>query len=180
MATAMQRVRRIVPIAALALIVVAFAVGLTRDPSRIPTMLLNVEPPAFDLPPIQGHERGFSSADLKGEVSMVNVFASWCIPCAQEHPNLMAIEEMGGPPIYGIAWKDTDATAAWLARRGDPYAAIGDDADGRVAIDFGVTGAPETFLIDKLGRVRYHHVGVITANDWRQTFEPLIAQLEAE
>jgi cytochrome c biogenesis protein CcmG/thiol:disulfide interchange protein DsbE len=180
MATALQRVRRIVPIAILALVVVAFAVGLTRDPSRMPTTLLNIEPPAFDLPPIRDHERGLSSADLKGQVSLVNVFASWCIPCAQEHPNLMAIKEMGGPPIYGIAWKDTDATTAWLERHGNPYAAVGDDADGRVAIDFGVTGAPESFLIDKQGRVRYKHVGVITANDWRGTFEPLIAQLEAE
>ncbi len=190
MSVPVRRLVLIVPLAALALIMTFFAVGLTRDPSRIPTTLLEIEPAAFELPPIQDHPEGFGTEDLKGQVSVVNIFASWCVACVYEHPNLMAIREAGGPPIYGLAWKDPPAdergegdpgaTTAWLARHGDPYTAVGDDADGRVAINFGVTGAPESFVIDKQGRVRYKHAGVITMDDWREVFQPLIAQLEAE
>jgi cytochrome c biogenesis protein CcmG/thiol:disulfide interchange protein DsbE len=176
----LQRLRRLVPIALFALVVVVFAVGLTRDPSSIPTVLIDTEAPAMDLPPIAGYERGLDSSELAGEVALVNFFASWCIPCLQEHPTLMEIEAEGGPPIYGVAWKDTDGAAHWLDRHGDPYAGVGDDGDGRSAIDFGVTGAPESFLIDRQGRIRYKHVGIITPTDWRRTIRPLIERLEAE
>jgi cytochrome c biogenesis protein CcmG/thiol:disulfide interchange protein DsbE len=176
----LRRLLLIAPIAVFVLVVAAFAVGLTRDPSSIPTVLIDTEAPGLDLPPVEGHGRGLASADLEGEIALVNFFASWCIPCLQEHPTLMAIKAEGGPPIYGVAWKDSDGAAAWLGRHGDPYAGVGDDGDGRSAIDFGITGAPESFLIDRNGRIRYKHVGIITPRDWRGTISPLIEQLEAE
>jgi cytochrome c biogenesis protein CcmG/thiol:disulfide interchange protein DsbE len=173
--------RRLAPIAVFVLVVVAFAFGLRRDPSTIPTVLIDTEAPQFDLAPIQGRDQGFSSEDLKGQVSIVNIFASWCVSCVYEHPELLRIKAEGGPPIYGLAWKDAPgATAQWLDRHGDPYTAVGDDAEGRVAIDFGVTGAPESFVIDKEGRIRYKHIGVITADNWRRIFTPMIAELRAE
>jgi cytochrome c biogenesis protein CcmG/thiol:disulfide interchange protein DsbE len=176
----LRRLLLLAPISLFVLVVIAFAVGLTRDPSAIPTVLIDAETPALDLPPVDGYERGLTSAELEGEIALVNFFASWCIPCLQEHPTLMQIEAEGGPPIYGVAWKDTDGAAQWLGRHGDPYAAIGDDRDGRAAIDFGITGAPESFLVDRAGRIRYKHVGIITPNDWRRTIRPLIERLEAE
>jgi cytochrome c biogenesis protein CcmG/thiol:disulfide interchange protein DsbE len=177
----MKRLLLFVPVALFALVSVYFAIGLQRDPSRIPPTLIDQPAPAFDLPPIEGREAGFSTDDLKGKVSMVNIFASWCVACVYEQPTLVEIQQSGGPPIYGLAWKDEPgATAQWLDRQGDPFTAVGDDADGRVAIDFGVTGAPETYVIDKQGRVRYKHVGVIMPADWRNTLGPLVAELEQE
>jgi cytochrome c biogenesis protein CcmG/thiol:disulfide interchange protein DsbE len=154
--------------------------------------MVDAPAPVFTLAPIKSYEEGFSSADLQGQVSLVNIFASWCVACLYEHPVLMDIKDQPGvPPIYGLAWKDPaarereasgdpGATTAWLERHGDPYTAVGDDADGRVAIDFAVTGAPETFVIDKQGRIRYKHPGVITPENWRRVFLPLIAELERE
>ncbi len=170
--------RRLAPVAVLAVVLVGFAIGLTRDPSAIPTVLIDREAPAIDLGPIDGHEAGITSADLEGEVHLVNFFASWCVPCLYEHPTLMQIEAEGGPPIYGVAWKDADGAAQWLERHGDPYARVGDDGDGRAAIDFGITGAPETFVIDGEGRIRYKHVGVITPEDWSRTIQPLVSELK--
>lgn len=175
------RLRLFIPVALFALVAVAFGFGLRRDPSAIPPTLIDAPAPEFALPAIEGREANFSSDDLKGKVSMVNIFASWCVACVYEHPTLVAITEQGGPPIYGLAWKDEPgATAQWLDRLGDPYTAVGDDADGRVAIDFGVTGAPETYVVDKQGRVRYKHIGVITPNDWTNLIGPMIAELERE
>jgi len=170
-----------IPLMVFALVLVVFAVGLTRDPSRIPSELIDRPLPEFVLPPLDGYEQGLSSADITGEVALVNIFGSWCTGCVVEHGTLMAIAATGGPPIYGLAWRDDPVAAArWLARRGDPYAAVGADMDGRVAIEFGVTGAPETFVIDRTGRIRYKHVGPITQDIWRRVLQPLVAELEAE
>ncbi len=177
----MKRLRLFIPIGLFTLVVVAFGVGLTRDPARIPPTLIDAPAPTFDLPSVAEGDAGFSSADLEGKVSLVNIFASWCVACVYEHPTLVDITAMGGPPIYGLAWKDEPgATAQWLDRLSNPYTAVGDDRDGRVAIDFGVTGAPETYIVDKTGHVRYKHIGVITPNDWRNTLGPLVAELEQE
>lgn len=177
----LKRLRLYIPIALFVGVLVMFGFGLQRDPSRIPPTLIDDPVPEFALEPVQGRDLGFSTADLRGQVSMVNIFGSWCVACIYEHPVLLDIKESGGPPIYGLAWKDEPgATAQWLDRLGDPYTAVGDDASGRVAIDFGVTGAPETYVVDKQGRVRYKHVGVIYPQDWRDTIEPLIAELERE
>ena len=137
--------------------------------------------PAFELGPIEGFEEGLSSNDLTGQVSLLNVFGSWCPPCAIEHPMLMQISRSGRVPIYGIDWKDPPGRGtAWLERNGNPYQRVGNDEAGRVAIDLGITGAPETFLIDRDGRVRYRHVGIITQEIWRETLLPMIEALEAE
>jgi cytochrome c biogenesis protein CcmG/thiol:disulfide interchange protein DsbE len=157
---------------------IGLAVGLTRDPSTLPSPLIDKPVPAFELPPLAGRAgTGFSSADLEGRVSLVNVFASWCVPCRVEHPLLMALAE-DGVAIYGIDYKDpADKAAGWLAELGDPYRAIGADKDGRVAIDWGVYGVPETFVIDATGRIRHRHVGPLQPRDIEGTIKPLLAEL---
>lgn len=174
----MKRLVYYVPVFLFAGLAIWFAQGLDRDPRYIPSMLIDHPAPEFSLPPIEGRAEGFSSDDLKGQASMINIFGSWCASCEIEHPVLMAIAREGAAPIYGIDWKDKPgAGAEWLAPRGDPYAKIGDDADGRVAIDFGVTGAPETFIVDAEGRVRHKQVGPISLDDWRNVLKPMIEDL---
>ncbi len=176
----MKRFTFIAPLLVFVAIAAYFAVGLTRDPSRIPTALLDKPVPEFSLPAIQGVEKGLSTVDLKGEVSLVNVFASWCVGCRIEHPVLMELAAEGDIPIYGVNWKDKPGDgAAWLNQWGDPYNSVGDDADGRVAIEFGVTGAPETFVIDAEGRIRYKQVGPITPQTWEEDIKPIIEELKS-
>jgi cytochrome c biogenesis protein CcmG/thiol:disulfide interchange protein DsbE len=122
-----------------------------------------------------------SSEEFKGRVSLLNIFASWCITCRVEHPVLVKLTEQKRVAIYGLAWKDKpDELKAWLDELGNPYLAIADDAKGRTAIDLGVTGAPETYVIDKKGRIRFKQVGAIDDYVWRTTIEPLVRHLEAE
>jgi cytochrome c biogenesis protein CcmG, thiol:disulfide interchange protein DsbE len=175
-------VKKLIYLAPLGLFLAAlayFTVGLTLNPARLPSALIGRPAPEFNLPAIEGREKGLSSEDLKGQVSLINVFGSWCRGCLIEHPVLMMIAGSAEVPLYGLNWKDKPgAGAAWLERHGDPYALIGDDAAGRVAIDLGVTGAPETYVIDKEGRIRYKHVGVVTGQVWRDTLRPLIEKLQ--
>jgi cytochrome c biogenesis protein CcmG/thiol:disulfide interchange protein DsbE len=160
---------------------IGLAVGLTRDPSTLPSALIDHPVPEFALPPLPGRNGpGFSSADLKGGVSLVNVFASWCVPCRVEHPLLRTLAREGAT-IYGINYKDPAENAAgWLAELGDPYRAVGADRDGRVAIDWGVYGVPETFVIDRERRIRYRFVGPLQPRDLDETLRPLLGQLEQE
>jgi cytochrome c biogenesis protein CcmG/thiol:disulfide interchange protein DsbE len=157
---------------------IGLAVGLTRDPGTLPSALIDKPVPTFELPPIAGRDgAGFRSADLEGEVSLVNVFASWCVPCRVEHPLLVALADEG-VPIYGINYKDpADKANDWLAELGDPYRAIGADTQGRVAIDWGVYGVPETFVVDGAGRIRHRHVGPLQRRDVEETIRPLLAEL---
>jgi cytochrome c biogenesis protein CcmG/thiol:disulfide interchange protein DsbE len=149
------------------------------DPRLVPTVLLNTPLPDFNLAPLPGREPGLTAADMKGEVSLVNVFGSWCVACLAEHPFLMQLKAEGSIPIHGIAWRDPpDASLAWLVRHGDPYTRIGQDPRSVAAIALGVTGAPETFVIDRAGVIRYKHIGPITPEAWRATLAPLIAQLK--
>lgn len=172
------RVLFLLPVAIFVALVVWFAIGLERDPRYIPSMLIDRPAPAFALDSIHEGAASFTSEDLVGKVSMVNIFGSWCGSCEVEHPVLMEIAREGVAPIYGLDWKDKPgAGAQWLLERGDPYAKIGDDFEGRVAIDFGVTGAPETFIVDAAGRVRHKHVGPITLDDWRNVLKPMIEDL---
>ena len=176
----MNRFALLIPLGVFIIVGAVFAAGLWRDPSRIPSQLIDRPLPVFDLPPIEGFDEGLSSDHIigEGEVALINVWGSWCVACHIEHPLLMALAENEVIPIYGIDWKDKpgDGTA-WLERFGNPYTRIGDDMDGRVAIDFGVTGAPETFVIDKQGRVRYKQVGPITQQAWDDVLWPLIEEL---
>jgi cytochrome c biogenesis protein CcmG, thiol:disulfide interchange protein DsbE len=177
----MKRLLYIAPLIVVLVIVGYFASGLTRDPHELPSALIDRPFPAVDLPPITGREKGFATADLAGQVALVNIFASWCAPCKVEHPLLMAHAKGGGIPIYGIAWKDDPAaTADLLEQDGDPYRLVGADRSGGAAIDLGVTGVPETYLVDKTGRIRYKLARPITEDDWEEVLQPLIAKLAAE
>lgn len=161
-----RRLLYLIPALVFVVVGIGLAVGLTRDPSTLPSALIDKEVPTFQLPPIAGRQgEGLSSDDLIGQVSLVNVFASWCVPCRVEHPLLMRLAE-DGVPVYGIDYKDpADEAAAWLDELGDPYTRIGADADGRVGIEWGVYGVPETFVIDAEGKIRHKHVGPIQARD---------------
>ena len=168
----------LLPVAVFALLVGGFYLGLGIDQNVLPSPLIDQPAPLFALPPLPGEEHGFSSADLAGHVSIVNAFASWCVPCRAEHPVLNALAQSKRVPIYGIDYKDKeDAARAWIAELGNPYAAIGAD-DGRVGIDWGVYGVPETFIVDRDGRIRYKHIGPLTPADLEQTIMPLVARLE--
>lgn len=179
----MRRLAFIAPVALFLLVAAVLGWGLGRDPSVLPSVLIDKPLPAFDLadPRAPGDPaRALASTDFTGEPMLLNVFGSWCVACRIEHPVLLRLSREG-VIIHGLDWKDPDgAGAAWLAELGDPYQRVGEDQSGRVAIDLGVTGAPETFVVDARGRVRYRHVGPITDAVWRETLQPMMAQLRAE
>ena len=178
----MKRLMYLLPLGIFLILAGYFAVGLTLNPRDMPSMLIDREVPQFDLKPIKGYEKGFSSEDLKGQVTLVNIFGSWCVSCLAEHPMLMEIAANKLVPLYGIDWRerDPDAGPDWLARRGDPYTLIGNDPESKAAIAFGVTGAPETFFVDKRGLIRYKHVGPITPENWESTLWPVIQELRKQ
>ena len=162
-------------------LVLAFAVRLDRDPSKIPSALIGKSVPVFSLPPVKGRELGLSTSDLNGEVSLVNVFASWCVACREEHGLLMQLKAGRAMPVHGLNYKDEpDNAARWLNSMGDPYTRTGADRDGRVAIDWGVYGVPETFVVSRDGRIAYKHIGPLTAKDLEGTVLPLVRKLQRE
>jgi cytochrome c biogenesis protein CcmG/thiol:disulfide interchange protein DsbE len=176
----MKRLLAIVPVVAFAVLLVGFAVGLKRDPSILPSVLIGKPVPAFALPGVKPGAPGLASSELVGEPMLLNVFASWCGACRVEHPTLMRLSSEG-VVIHGLDWKDEPAAgAAWLDQHGDPYRRAGNDRTGRAGIDLGVSGAPETFVIDRKGHVRYRQVGAITPQVWNDKISPLMAQLRAE
>lgn len=167
------------PVSVFFAITILLAVGLTMDPKKVPSPLIDKPVPEFGLPPVQGRELGLESADLRGEVSLVNVFASWCVACRQEHPLLMELSRRNLVPIHGLNYKDEpDDAAGWLDALGDPYTRTGADLDGRVGIDWGVYGVPETFVIDKNGNIAYKHIGPISEQDWETKIRPLVEKLQ--
>ena len=174
----MRRLLFILPVVVFGLMAAGFYVGLGIDNNVLPSALINEEAPGFDLPPLPGRDKGFSNADLQGHVSLVNTFASWCGPCRLEHPVLNTLAATKQVPIYGINYKDKgDAALAWINALGDPYTRIGADS-GRVGIDWGVYGVPETFVVDKTGHIRYKHVGPLSEDDVKKTILPLVAKLQ--
>lgn len=175
----MRRLLYVLPLAVFAVLAVYFALGLGMDPKIIPSALIDKPVPQFTLPPIEGRAgRGFSDADLKNGVSVVNVFASWCIPCKAEHPFITRLAGMGVATVYGLNYKNEAADALrWLADLGDPYDEIGADRDGRVGIDWGVYGVPETFIVDAKGRIRHKHVGPLTQKALEGEVLPIIREL---
>jgi len=173
-----RRVLFVLPVVLLLGIAVLFAVGLRHDPGIVPSVLIDKPAPEFDLPPLLDGKAGLATADLKGQVALVNVFASWCIPCRVEHPLFMRLAEEGGVPIYGINYKNAPEDAKrWLAELGDPYARIGADRDGRAGIEWGVYGVPETFVVDGTGTIRFKQVGPLTAQVLENTVLPLVREL---
>jgi cytochrome c biogenesis protein CcmG/thiol:disulfide interchange protein DsbE len=173
--------RFLIPIVAFGLLVLVFWAGLSRDPSVVPSPFIGKPAPAFSLSQLGRPEHFVSDADLTSQISLLNVWATWCVGCRQEHQTLMQIAATSGLPIYGLNWKD-DANLAlrWLEKFGDPYVATAFDADGRVAIDWGVYGAPETFLIDADGTVLYKHIAPLTMEIWEAEFVPRIASARAK
>jgi cytochrome c biogenesis protein CcmG, thiol:disulfide interchange protein DsbE len=176
--TLMRRWLYLLPVLVFVLMAAAFYVGLGIDNNVLPSALINEPAPQFDLPPLPGRTNGFSTADLRGHVSLVNTFASWCGPCRMEHPVLNQLAQTKQVPIYGINYKDTgDAALSWIAALGDPYTRIGAD-DGKVGIEWGVYGVPETFVVDADGRIRYKHVGPLSEDDVKDKILPLVAKLQ--
>lgn len=171
----------LIPLGIFLVMVVFLGIGLTMDPKLVPSPLIGKSVPEFSLPPVKGRTLGLKTEDLKGQVSMVNVFASWCVACRQEHPLLLALSRQGVVPIHGLNYKDQpDDAAAWLDELGDPYTRTGADRDGMVGIDWGVYGVPETFIIDKQGTIAYKHIGPIQPKDWEETLLPLINRLQKQ
>ncbi|NJO23689.1 MAG: DsbE family thiol:disulfide interchange protein, partial [Sphingomonadales bacterium] len=153
----------------------------TVDPKVLPSTLIGKRVPDFALPPVKGRTLGLSSSDLRGEVLLVNVFASWCTACRAEHPLLMQLKAGGVVAVHGLNYKDLpDNAADWLDTLGDPYTRTGTDRDGRVAIDWGVYGVPETFVITPDGRIAHKYIGPLTDKDLATTILPLVERLRKQ
>lgn len=167
--------RYLVPLVVFAVLIPVFVIGLTRDPRELPSPLIAEPAPEFTLPSLQDPERTVGSADYAGRMALVNVWATWCPGCRQEHPFLMELAEEGTIPIFGLNWRDNRPDALrWLQALGDPYMASAYDEDGRVGIDWGVYGAPETFLVDPDGIVIHKHIAPLTREVWQRDFLPRI------
>ncbi len=171
----------IVPLLLFIVMAVFLALGLKLKPSEIPSPLLNKPAPAFSAPKLNDPNVKLSPADLKGKVWLFNVWASWCVSCRAEHPILNQLAKQQATIIVGLNYKDDpEAAKKWLSSLGNPYNDSVMDADGRIGIDWGVYGVPETFVMDKQGIVRYKHTGEVTEDDVKNTFLPLISKLQAE
>lgn len=170
--------RYVALIVAFILLVAVFVVGLQRDPSRLPSTFIDKPAPEFDLPSLTDPSQRVTNESFNGQTALLNVWATWCVGCRQEHGFLMELAKSGAIPILGLNWRD-DRTAAlqWLAQYGDPYEASAFDADARVGIDWGVYAAPETFLIDPQGYVIYKHLGPLDRAIWERDFAPRIAAI---
>lgn len=172
--------RTIIPLIIFVLLVALLYIGLNLNPREIPSPLIGKPAPAFSLPQLQNPEARFSQQDLRGRVSLVNAWASWCVSCRSEHHLLQELSRQG-VPIYGINYKDERADAlAYLQQLGNPYAMSGHDLNGRVGIDWGVVATPETFVVDKQGVIRHKVTGPITPDIWQKTLKPMIEKLNKE
>lgn len=173
--------RYLIPLGLFLVLVVFLAIGLGRDPHEVPSPLINKAAPTFRLPQLHEPTRTFSAEDMRGKVWVMNVWASWCISCRDEHPLLLEYARSGAVPIYGLNYKDKREDAlSWLGELGDPYVLSAADLDGRVAIDYGVYGAPETYLIDQNGTIRFKQIGPVTRDIWSQKVLPLVQELNRQ
>ena len=171
--------RFVLPLVIFVVLVVFLAIGLGHDPHEVPSPLINKPAPAFQLPQLHEPTKTFSAQEMKGKVWLLNVWASWCISCREEHPVLLDLARAGAVPIYGLNYKDKREDAIdWLDELGNPYLLSASDIDGRVGIDYGVYGAPETYLIDRDGVIRYKHIGPLTPDVLQGKILPLVKDLE--
>jgi cytochrome c biogenesis protein CcmG/thiol:disulfide interchange protein DsbE len=171
--------RYLLPLIAAVVLIPIMILGLRSDPSELPSQYLGKPAPEFTLPTLKDPTQFISTADLRGQVSLVNIWATWCGGCRAEHGFLMQLRKEQAIPIYAINWRDNREDALqWLRQLGDPYVASGFDGDGRVGIDWGAYGAPETFLLNVEGHVVYRLTGPMTRELWEQEFVPRIAELK--
>lgn len=176
----MNRLKLFIPLGIFAVLAVLFWRGLSLDPTEMPSSRIGDPMPAFNLPTVRDADAGVTEETLKGQVSLVNVWATWCAACRIEHPFLVDLAEQG-MPIYGINYKDdVEEAKRWLAQLHDPYRLSVVDQDGRLGVDLGVFGAPETYVVDKQGVIRYRHVGVVDQRIWDEKLGPLVERLKAE
>jgi len=176
----MRALRFVLPAAVFAVIAWFLLAGLDRNPREIPSPLIGKPAPEFSLPVTHDLARTWSPQSLRGKVWLLNVWGSWCAACQVEHPVLNDLARTGEIPIIGLAWKDMpENSIAWLRKLGNPYSVVVSDVQGRVGIDYGVYGAPETFLIDGAGIIRYKHVGPVTPELLQRKLLPLARELAA-
>jgi cytochrome c biogenesis protein CcmG/thiol:disulfide interchange protein DsbE len=173
--------RYLVPLGVFILLVVLLAVGLTLNPREVPSPLIDKPAPAFKLPQLDQPDLAFSQKDMQGQVWLLNVWASWCVSCRDEHPLLVELAKSRVVPVVGLNYKDQPENGkAWLKQFGDPYVLSVADTEGRVGIDFGVYGVPETFVIDRQGVIRYKQIGAITPRSLEEKILPLVRVLQKQ
>ncbi len=171
--------RFLLPLAAFMILAIFLGIGLTLNPRQVPSPLIDKPAPAFQLQQLHDSGKTLSTEDNLGKVWMLNVWASWCVACRDEHPLLVQLSKLGIVPIFGLNYKDNRDTALqWLSQYGDPYTTSIVDSDGRVGIDYGVYGVPETYVIDKQGIIRYKHIGPVTVKSLEDKILPLINELK--
>jgi len=174
-----MRAKFLIPLLLFVVLVGFLAVGLNRDPHEVPSPLINKPAPAFEIAQLEQSNKTFSPASMKGQVWILNVWASWCVACREEHPVLVELAKSQVAPVIGLDYKDKREDAlAMLARQGNPYVLSAYDANGRVGIDYGVYGVPETYVIDRAGVIRFKHIGPITSQILNQKIYPLISELK--
>lgn len=172
--------RFLLPLAVFIILVVFLGIGLTLNPRQVPSPLIDKPAPVFHLQQLYDSSKTLSSKDNLGKVWMLNVWASWCVACRDEHPVLVELSKLGIVPIYGLNYKDQRDTAMqWLRQYGNPYETSIVDADGKVGINYGVYGVPETYVIDKQGVIRYKHIGPVTVESLKEKILPLIKELKS-
>jgi cytochrome c biogenesis protein CcmG/thiol:disulfide interchange protein DsbE len=171
--------KTLIPLALFLVLLVFLAIGLTRDPREVPSPLIGKPAPVFALAQLHAPQKNFESQSMRGQVWLLNTWASWCVACREEHPVLMEYAKTKTIPLIGLDYKDKpEEGRKWLERFGNPYDLSLSDLDGRVGIDFGVYGVPETFVIDKQGVIRYKHIGPVTPEALRDKIIPLVQELQ--
>ncbi len=174
-----MKAKFLVPLLLFVILVGFLAVGLNRDPHEVPSPLIGKPAPAFELPQLADPQKTFSPESMKGKPWILNVWASWCVACREEHPVLVELGKLQVAPIIGLDYKDKREDAmTMLARQGNPYSLSAFDASGRVGIDYGVYGVPETYVIDKTGVIRFKHIGPITMDLLNKKIIPLLGELK--
>ena len=174
-----MKAKFLIPLLLFVILVGFLAVGLTRDPQAIPSPLIGKQAPAFEVPQLADPKKTFSPESMRGHTWILNVWASWCAACRDEHPVLVELDKLKIAPIIGLDYKDKRENAmTMLSLQGNPYLLSAFDADGRVGIDYGVYGVPETYVIDKAGVIRFKHIGPITMAVLNQKILPLLGELK--
>ena len=174
-----MKAKFLIPLLLFVILVGFLAVGLNRDPHEVPSPLIGKQAPAFELPQLADPQKTFSPESMKGKLWILNVWASWCVACREEHPVLVELGKLQVAPIIGLDYKDKrDDAMAMLTRQGNPYVLSAFDANGRVGIDYGVYGVPETYVIDKAGVIRFKHIGPITMELLNKKIIPLLGELK--